>query len=45
MAKKEEKLSTDEAKYIFFWGMDSFFEKGNKNDDNLEENKEENKNG
>ena len=42
MAKKEEKLSTDEAKYIFFWGMDSFFEKENKNDDNLEENKEEN---
>lgn len=27
MAKPTGKLSTDEAKYIFFWGMDSYFEK------------------
>lgn len=27
MANKEGKLSTDEAKYLFFWGMDSYFGK------------------
>ncbi|WP_244834962.1 TIGR02556 family CRISPR-associated protein [Clostridium sp. BJN0001] len=39
MAKKEDILSTDEAKYIFFWGMDMFFKKDDKDDN---ENKEEN---
>lgn len=27
MAARENKLSCDEAKYIFFWGIDSYFEK------------------
>lgn len=27
MAKKENKLSIQEAKYIFFWGMDAYFKK------------------
>ncbi|WP_034438961.1 TIGR02556 family CRISPR-associated protein [Clostridium ihumii] len=27
MANKENKLSTDEAKYLFFWGMDMYFKK------------------
>ena len=26
MANRENKLSNDEAKYIFFWGMDSYFD-------------------
>ncbi|MGL5150976.1 MAG: hypothetical protein ACRC7N_10450, partial [Clostridium sp.] len=25
MASKENKISTDEAKYLFFWGMDMYF--------------------
>ena len=29
MADEGKKLSADEAKYIFFWGMDSYFEKEN----------------
>lgn len=29
MAEKTGKLSSDEAKYVFFWGMDSYFKKSN----------------
>ncbi|NBG87371.1 TIGR02556 family CRISPR-associated protein [Isachenkonia alkalipeptolytica] len=31
MAERERKLSNDEAKYLFFWGKDAYFDKQNKN--------------
>jgi hypothetical protein len=27
MTERTAKLSSDEAKYVFFWGMDSYFKK------------------
>lgn len=33
MAKRENILSQDEAKYIFFWGMDSYFKKNEKKEE------------
>lgn len=49
MAKPNGKLSSDEAKYIFFWGKDSYFKKeesigldlNNNKDEGVEENREE----
>ena len=38
MANNENKLSNDEAKYIFFWGMDSYFKKNEDMSDELDEN-------
>lgn len=39
MCNKENKVSTDEAKYLFFWGMDIYFKKEVKeNNDNEGEN-------
>jgi CRISPR-associated protein Csh1 len=38
MARKEGKLSFDEAKYLFFWGMDSYFKKeDDKQEDTIKE--------
>lgn len=37
MAKNESKLSTDEAKYIFFWGMTMYFKKNDENNDDINE--------
>lgn len=37
MANKEGKLSADEAKYIFFWGMDSYFGKDKEKINNQDE--------
>lgn len=39
MAKRENKLSQDEAKYLFFWGMDSYFKSEDETSD-TGENKE-----
>lgn len=36
MSKPTGKLSSDEAKYIFFWGMDSYFKKDEQVDENSE---------
>ncbi|WP_346930181.1 TM1802 family CRISPR-associated protein, partial [Clostridium sp.] len=49
MAKPNGKLSSDEAKYIFFWGKDSYFKKeqgigfdlNNDKNEGVEENREE----
>lgn len=44
MSKKEGKLSFDEAKYLFFWGMDSYFKKED-GSDNVQEGIEDVKKG
>lgn len=41
MAKREGKLSFDEAKYLFFWGMDSYFVKEDEKQENSIEEEEE----
>jgi len=41
MANPSGKLSSDEAKYIFFWGMDSYFKKVQENVLDLENDKNE----
>ena len=40
MGKRENKLSQDEAKYLFFWGMDSYFKSENDETTSKEENGE-----
>ena len=37
MANQNGKLSSDEAKYIFFWGMDSYFKKSYEKEGNNKE--------
>ena len=40
MASRENKLSADEAKYIFFWGINTFYKKENDGDEDENENRE-----
>jgi len=41
MGKREDKLSQDEAKYLFFWGMDCYFKSEDEENISKEENKEQ----